>query len=93
MKFETCCPVSNPCGEHATPTQKAIHQAINSHLSLARFEGANLRHVEAFMRLDHPTLDALSPNEFAKAIQIASERATCSLCPEDAEALANSYGL
>lgn len=50
------------------------------------------RHVEAFMRLEHPTLDHLSRDRFAGEARIAA------LCvrevgTDEAEALAASFGL
>lgn len=50
------------------------------------------RHVEAFMRVDHSTLDHLSPSRFAHEVVIASR------CVDEAgrvqsELLAQTYGL
>jgi hypothetical protein len=50
------------------------------------------RHIEGFMRLDHPTLDHLSPDDFAAEVALAA------LCvnecgTERAELLARSFGL
>lgn len=53
---------------------------------------ADPRHVEAYMRLEHGTLDALSPSRFALEVTLA-----CSCIQmggeSAAEALAQSYGL
>ena len=50
------------------------------------------RHVEAFMRVEHGTLDALSPRQFDEEIWIA-----CACIEEGgadmAESIAKSYGL
>ena len=53
---------------------------------------ADPRHVEAFMRVEHGTLDALTPAQFTKEVKMALA------CIEqggvdDAEELAKSYGL
>lgn len=53
---------------------------------------ADPRHVEAFMRLEHPTLDGLAPSRFDAEARI------CAVCvheagPAESEALAASYGL
>jgi len=52
---------------------------------------ANARHVEAFMRSEHGTLDALSPEQFRAEVFAAD------LCAQEepavAESLARSYGL
>ena len=50
------------------------------------------RHVEAWMRLEHPTLDGLSRAEFACGIDeaLACIRASG---PTESEALAASFGL
>ena len=50
------------------------------------------RHVEAWMRTEHPTLDGLSPRAFATAVSAAIECAIES-GPEVSEELARSYGL
>lgn len=54
--------------------------------------GVDPRHVEAYMRLEHPTLDGLSKNQFAKEV------ATGIACVMDdgatnAEGVARSFGL
>ena len=50
------------------------------------------RHVEAFMRLEHSTLDGLSRAQFAAEVKIA--HACIDKCGRDgAESLARSYGL
>ena len=50
------------------------------------------RHVEAYMRIEHGTLDHLSPAQFARDVAIA---VACVVAEgtDDAEALAESYGL
>lgn len=54
--------------------------------------GYDPRHVEAFMRLEHPTLDHLSRVEFAREVRVAV--ACVDEClPGQAEAIALSYGL
>jgi len=52
---------------------------------------ANARHVEAFMRDQHPTLDALSPGQFMQEASVAN--LLSSIDPNGAEKLARSFGL
>ena len=54
--------------------------------------GADPRHVEAWMRLEHPTLDGLSRAEFTEA-KYAALAAALDAGPEESEALAVSFGL
>ncbi len=53
--------------------------------------GVDARHIEAHMRVEHGTLDALSPDQFLQSAAVAA----CAVAaePELAEALADSYGL
>ena len=50
------------------------------------------RHVEAWMRLEHPTLDGLSSTEFTEAMYAALATAL-DAGPEENELLAASFGL
>ncbi len=50
------------------------------------------RHVEAWMRVEHPTLDGLSPEAFITAMHMALASAL-DAGPEASEALAASFGL
>ena len=50
------------------------------------------RHVEAWMRVEHPTLDGLSRSEFIAAMHAAVGFAI-DAGPEQSEALAASFGL
>ena len=50
------------------------------------------RHVEAWMRLEHPTLDGLSRAEFEREIDLAVA-AIATAGAADSEALAASFGL
>jgi hypothetical protein len=59
---------------------------------IGRIGAADARHVEAWMRLERGTLDALSPSQFRDEVKIALQ------CIEagplaDSESLAQSYGL
>ncbi len=71
-----------------------------SYQNLIREEAARLgmlgradpRHVEAWMRVEHDTLDALSPREFAAEVAIAIECAI-EAGSETSERLARSLGL
>lgn len=54
--------------------------------------GVDPRHIEAFMRCEHGTLDGISPDQFNAEVQ------TCAACvgkvgQEQSESLAASYGL
>ena len=53
---------------------------------------ADPRHVEAWMRLSHPTLDGLSRSEFLSAMYEALGQVQ-DAGPDESEALAASYGL
>jgi hypothetical protein len=50
------------------------------------------RHVEAWMRIEHPTLDGLSRQEFIDAMY-AALAAVIDAGPEESERLAASFGL
>lgn len=52
----------------------------------------NARHIEAYMRLEHSTLDGLSKHQFSEEVQIS---ATCvrEAGPLAADRLAQSFGL
>jgi hypothetical protein len=53
---------------------------------------ANPRHVEAWLRIEHGTLDHLSHARFEREVAIALE-CIASATPEQSEQLARSYGL
>jgi len=50
------------------------------------------RHVEAWMRVEHPTLDHLSPTRFKREVTLALD-CIAEAGAEQSEALARSYGL
>ena len=50
------------------------------------------RHVEAWMRVEHPTLDGLTAQQFTDAMY-AALGAAMDAGPTDSEALAASFGL
>ena len=50
------------------------------------------RHIEAWMRLEHRTLDGLSRDEFTEAV-FEAIRAWCEAGPDQSEVLARSFGL
>jgi hypothetical protein len=50
------------------------------------------RHVEAFMRSEHPTLDGLSKSQFTKAVYVASWM-VADAGADMSERLAQSFGL
>ena len=51
----------------------------------------DLRHVEAWMRDEHGTLDHLTPEQFEREVGLAAQFALAQ--PELSERLAQSYGL
>lgn len=63
-------------------------------LELARLGllGIEARHVEAFMRLEHGTLDQLSKSQFVREVR-DSARACLALGNAKSEELARSFGL
>ncbi len=56
------------------------------------FLGANPAHIEAWMRIEHGTLDALSRAQFDREVRIAIGCALTS-SPAENDALAASFGL
>ena len=67
-------------------------QMIRESLAAQGLLGHDVRHVEAFLRLEHGTLDALSPAAFAREVAAA---AACvdEAGPALSEDLATSHGL
>jgi hypothetical protein len=57
-----------------------------------RTQNVDPRHVEAWMRLEHPTLDGLSAPEFEREVDLAVA-AIAIAGPTESEALAASFGL
>lgn len=56
-----------------------------------RSSTVSTRHVEAWMRCEHPTLDALSPRQFKHEVAVAYDCAVADF--NTSERLAQSYGL
>lgn len=50
------------------------------------------RHIEAWMRVEHPTLDGVSQSQFSEAMY-AALATVLDAGPEQSEALAASFGL
>ena len=74
------------------PIKSFYHQAIREEIARQGKIGIDPRHVEAYMRLEHPTLDGLSGQQFKKEVKISiacieQEGATV------AESCAKSFGL
>ncbi|MGE0229469.1 MAG: hypothetical protein AB7U23_13280 [Dehalococcoidia bacterium] len=67
-------------------------QTIREHLAQAGRLGVDPRHVEAWMRIEHPTLDALTPAAFRAEALVAAD-CTTDAGPTPSEALAASLGL
>ena len=65
---------------------------IREHAAALGFLGADAVHIEAWMRIEHPTLDALSPAAFRREVAAAIECARASTLAEN-DALAASLGL
>jgi hypothetical protein len=72
-----------PMAEPTTPYQRLIAE---------RAPEADGRHVEAWMRVEHPTLDGLSPERFAAEVDVALA-CIAEAGPVASEALAASFGL
>jgi hypothetical protein len=66
-------------------------KAILEVLARSGRAGIDPRHVEAFMRLEHSTLDGLSRDRFREEVEVGAECAAAD--PVAAEELAESYGL
>ena len=67
-------------------------QTIKEEVARQGFIGLDPRHVEAWMRLEHSTLDGLSKAQFSKEV------GTCIVCIQEAgylasEELAKSFGM
>jgi hypothetical protein len=69
--------------------QKTIRESM---AAAGRIAAADPRHVEAWMRLEHPTLDALSRSQFDAEVRIALECIAAGPLA-DSETLATSMGL
>ena len=67
-------------------------QAIREQLARTGHIGTDPRHVEAYMRLEHPTLDGLSTRQFADEVRIG---VACiqEAGVDTAERCAQSFGL
>lgn len=65
---------------------------IREHAAALGHLGTNVTHIEAWMRVEHPTLDALSPGEFRRAVldAIGCVRAAT---PAQNAALAEALGI
>ena len=67
-------------------------QYIREELAKTGNLGYDPRHIEAFMRLEHSTLDGLSPSRFRTEVLIGVE--CVNHCGEtESESLAKSFGL
>jgi truncated hemoglobin YjbI len=66
--------------------------AIREDAALLGVPGINPAHIEAWMRVEHGTLDALSPAQFRDEVLVAVACARASTSAEN-DALAASYGL
>lgn len=75
------------------PNHKSpYYERIKGYLSLLNREQVDPRHVEAYMRLEHPTLDGLSVGAFKKEVKFSIQCIDAST-PEENEAAAQSFGL
>ena len=70
-------------------TRRAIRETL---ARIGRIGAADPRWVEAWMRLEHGYLDALSADQFRAEVEIALECIAASTASEN-ESLAVSYGL
>lgn len=67
-------------------------QMIREHAARLGRVGIDPRYVEAWMRVEHPTLDALGPSRFRDEVAVAIACIDAAE-PGVSEALAESYGL
>jgi hypothetical protein len=67
-------------------------QTIRETVARLGYLGVDPRHVEAYMRLDHPTLDGLSRSQFVSEVKIAVQCVDAAGVVS-AERCAQSYGL
>jgi hypothetical protein len=75
------------------PNKKTFYQEIITDiLEKHGVRGVDPRHVEAWMRVEHPTLDALVNWQWEKEVAL-SVACIKEAGIEDSEALAQSYGL
>lgn len=73
--------------------ETAYAQSIREDLAALGLVGRyDARHIEAYMRLEHPTLDGLSPRQFRSEVAIAAQCVDAA-GTADAEACARSFGL
>lgn len=68
-----------------------VAKAVTEDLEELGIAGIDARHVEAYMRLEHGTLDAIGPRQWREEVIIAV--ALIREDPDGAESLARSYGL
>lgn len=73
------------------PREALHHRFYLSHIAEATLD-IDPRHVEAWMRGQHPTLDGLTQQQFNDAMYAASA-AAMDAGPEQCEALAATFGL
>lgn len=71
-----------------TKTRGASHYQVR----IATMTAASPRYVEAWMRLEHSTLDGLSAAQFREEVRVA-EACIAEAGAEQSERLAESYGL
>lgn len=64
---------------------------IREHAAALGHLGANVAHIEAWMRVEHPTLDALSPAQF-RAEVLAAIECVRAATPAENVALAEALG-
>lgn len=67
-------------------------ELIREHAARLGRIGVDSRHVEAWMRVEHPTLDALGPAQFQDEVA-AAIACIDTVGAEQSEALAGSFGL
>lgn len=73
----------------ATHYQQLIRETM---AKAGRIGAADPRHVEAWMRCEHATLNGLSPRRFAKEVSIALD-CIAAASTQESESLAQSFGL
>lgn len=77
----------------STPKPSMYQEMIRETMArMGRIGAADPRHVEGWMRLDHPTLDHLSASQFTREVKLALE-CVAAAQPEHSEDIAVSMGI
>lgn len=91
---ESAVPQTEPVENWRLPPnhKSPYYERIRGYLNLMKRDDCDPRHAEAYMRLEHPTLDGLSVSRFRKEVKIAVACIDACTTSEN-EATAQSFGL